>query len=629
MDIITSPKLNSSKPLTRSRKRSLSNISDNDLLRDDSSNQINNLSMSPILNNLSKSPILNNLKSPILNNLKSPILRPRKKIITDDDFDNISTDDSAYDSIDDFKLDHEPKSYSNKNRVLDKSSKAKNDFYSKCDIYNLPFNLDEEDFDIKSNLQPIYNQRYDNIKQNLISKHIDLSTIIGLGNISESERTILIEKYSIMNNSKNDLNLYINIQNELNDMIKYYLTIDYKTRLINDDKKKLLENVCLNKSDLENQILNMFDNNCSSQQLYIQGIIYQKYKKLSSMNPTDSEYYKLKEWIEIAIRIPFKLKKNPSDTINQILIKTKQALDKELFGMTKVKEELLMAINQRYINPLYSDTSIALVGPPGVGKTKIISVLAQILDYPYEHISMGGSNDSSFLAGHSYTYEGAKTGKIVDSLIKMSCINGILFFDEIDKIANTPNGCEVSNQLLHITDFTQNDHFCDKYIPEIPIDLSKIWFIFSLNSITNIDPILSNRFNFIHVDGYSIEEKIIICKKHLLPIAYLKYKLNPNKYIFNDQHIKIIVKHSISKEESNQSNINLDLKTGIRETKRSIDHIFDRLSLMDNIVNFDGPKSNSSNRSNSNDNLINLSFGNISNFNELKITEDLINRLLI
>jgi hypothetical protein len=217
------------------------------------------------------------------------------------------------------------------------------------------------------------------------------------------------------------------------------------------------------------------------------------------------------------------------------------------------------------------------------------------MNYPWEHISMGGINDPSFLAGHSYTYEGAKPGRLAEALFKMKCKNGILFFDEIDKIADTSNGREVSNQLLHITDFSQNDHFCDHYLTEIPIDLSKMWFIFSLNSVQHIDPILRNRLNFIYVDGYSNEEKIKIVKDYLLPLAYDKYKLSSSKYPFSDSVIELIVSHSIGREKINDSpSLSYTIphfilgdkepnKTGIRELKRSLDKIFNRLSLLDNM----------------------------------------------
>ena len=309
------------------------------------------------------------------------------------------------------------------------------------------------------------------------------------------------------------------------------------------------------------------------------------------MSPIDNEYFKLKELIEISISIPYDPIVYYINNISQYLLNIKVKLDKELYGMHKIKEELLMLVNQRLINPSIN-TSIALIGPPGIGKTKIISVLGEILNYPFEHISLGGLNDSSYLAGHSYTYEGAKPGKIVESLIKMKANNGIIFFDELDKITSK----EVSNQLLHITDFTQNNHFIDRYLSDIPIDLSKIWFIFSLNSIDNIDTILSNRLNYIHIDDYTIEDKVNICKIHLIPEAILKYKLK-KKYIFNDKIINKIV---------NFNNI-----SGIREIKRIINKIFNKLTLLEN----------------SSKELIEQFSFNI-NIEQINITDEILNKLL-
>jgi len=485
------------------------------------------------------------------------------------------------------------------------------EFNDKCAVYNLP---DYLEIDNK------YTKIYDNVKKELINKQINLESIIMMNNILESERLGLIEKYSLMTNSEDDFNLYIKHRNELADNIHYYLNTNMEERKINMEKRKNLDLININTTELENKILNMSNSN------YVQGLIYQKYRKLINMSPADSEYYKLKEWIDTSVQIPHNIYKTPikKDNLSAKLVEIKTYLDKELYGMDKVKEELLMAINQRFTNPSKSDTNIALVGSPGVGKTQIIKVLATIMNYPWEHISLGGTNDSSFLAGHLYTYEGAKPGKIVDSLIKMKCNDGILFFDEIDKIA----GKEVSNQLLHITDFTQNDHYCDKYMPEIPIDLSKIWFIFSLNSINDIDPILSNRLNFIHVDGYTIEDKVNICKKHLLPNAFEKYKLSTDKYIFSDYILRSIIIYSIRKENelnSTDKNIKMsnDIKSGIRELKRTIDHIFNRLSLLENMSKSKDTKVNYL--------LENLSFcpDNIKNLDKLKITEELINKFLL
>jgi ATP-dependent Lon protease len=539
--------------------------------------------------------------------------------------------------------------------VSDINKSEKDEFLKSCGMYNLPSNWKTNNTSklSKTNIK-LCSERYNDIKKTLMDEQINLHMILSMNNILETERQILINKYSLMKCSQNDLLSYIKLKNELWNMINYYNNTDMKVRKINIEKKKELDSIIINTSELENKILNLFpEDSTNKKYLYIQGLIYQKYKKLCDMSPTDSEYYKLKEWIDTAIKIPFNIKNSEiaKNDISNILLDIKKELDKELYGMDKVKEELLMAINQRFTNPSKSDTNIALVGPPGVGKTRIITILAKILNYPYEHISMGGTNDSSFLAGHSYTYEGARPGKIVTSLQSMKCNNGILFFDEIDKIANTSNGKEVVNQLLHITDFTQNDHFCDKYLPEIPIDLSKIWFIFSLNSIDDIDPILSNRLNYIYVDGYTFEDKIIIVKDYLLPKIYDKYNLCKDKYVFNDNIIKKIIIHSQKKTSSgtamsplliprstlsspiisgsgyslNSGNASTDTASGIRELKRSIDYIFNRLSLLENMFLHK--------KDHTNQNIIkSLSFFpkdfNIKDLNKLKITEDLIDHLL-
>jgi ATP-dependent Lon protease len=549
---------------------------------------------------------------------------------SDSDDSDFIVNDSDYESeLDEKSIRNLGRNYMLSSRPS-KRRRLNNDFDNKCYMYNLPYELPNSLAESQTDIVK-YSEIYQNVQKDLVKEQIDIMTILQLTNILDSERTTLIEKYSLMINSENDLSTYLKLRSELKEMITYYSNSDINDRIKNQTKKAQLDMVAINTSELENKILNLFgleqSSNGSKQNLYIQGLIYQKYKKLTNMSAGDNEYYKLKDWLDTAVQVPLQNRQvsTKKDQISQILAKVKEGLDAELYGMEKVKEELLMAINQRLTNPSKADTSIALVGPPGVGKTKIISVLANTMEYPFEHISMGGINDSSFLAGHSYTYEGAKPGKLVDALTKMKCNNGILFFDEIDKIADTSNGKEVSNQLLHITDFTQNDHFCDKYMPEIPIDLSKIWFIFSLNSITDIDPILANRLNFIQVDGYTTSEKQIICKTHLLPKAYDKYKLSSDKYIFSDQIIMKIIKFSIKKEtEMNISDSEIEkYKSGIRELKRSIDHIFDRLSLLENM----------SNKNNNNQTIISgLSFYpehiNINQLSKLKITDEVIDKFL-
>lgn len=626
---------NENGPITRDKKRRMSDLDayENSF----SQNMTNTINTTNTTNKIIKKQRSNSLSK---TNLKDAIESDNSESYNSESYNSES--DNIVDSYESTASDDE--SFCEEKKIKTKNDKTKKkynvdleeQFITKCEIYGLPYSW-KEDINashINSDTKLQLSSRYKQFKTQLMNKQIDLMTILSLNNLLDSERNQLIEQYALMTNAGQDLSTYIKIRDELWEAIKYFQNTDKNLRQINMEKKQKLDAIVINTSELENKILSLFSDIDLSQinklsadnYLYIQGLIYQKYKKLINLSPGDSEYYKLKEWIDTAVKIPFGSVNGihkTKDNLSQLLTNIKKGLDSELYGMERVKEEILMAINQRLINPSKSDTNIALVGPPGVGKTRIITVLANLLNYPYEHISMGGVNDSSFLAGHSYTYEGAKPGKIVDSLIKMKCANGIMFFDEIDKIADTSNGKEVSNQLLHITDFTQNDHFCDKYLPEIPIDLSKIWFIFSLNNISDIDPILANRFNFIYVDGYDIEQKIEIAKTHLLPKTYEKYKLNPDKYPLSDSIIKKIIDHSIEKEH-NATNVILP-KSGIRELKRSIDHIFNRISLLENM--------SSINKSESNLDLVQgLSFypqgTNVKNLNKLKITETLIDKFL-
>ena len=462
------------------------------------------------------------------------------------------------------------------------ANKLDEEFMEKCYAYGLPFNWKDEysnskvDQEQKKKISKVYNKA----KKVLILKAVQITDILKLKNITIQERTDLLERYAIMQSLDSNLCEYIKFRDELSSAIKHY-----ENRKINIDelhfiqnKKEELQKINLNSEEIEQKILKLNIDN------YSQAQIYQKFTKLASMTPMDSEYHKLKEWIDTVIDIPFTTIKSASFTnqdsvsdpnINSILTQVKERLDAEIYGMDQIKEELLLVLNHRLTNPNSSDHSIALIGPPGVGKTKIVRTLASILSLPFEQISMGGVNDSSFLDGHSYTYEGARPGKIVESFKKLGCKNGILFFDEVDKIGSSSRSQEVSNQLLHITDFTQNTHFCDKYLPELPIDLSKIWFIFSLNDENAMDPILKNRMNLIKVSGYSVKDKLQIINKFLIPQITQSLGMDVSQIILTDE-VRTFIINKCSQED------------GIRDLKRAIEALYRKLDILCKTVLPDG-----------------------------------------
>ena len=202
----------------------------------------------------------------------------------------------------------------------------------------------------------------------------------------------------------------------------------------------------------------------------------------------------------------------------EYLCQVRAILDEELYGMEKVKDELIEILNNRLSNKNAVST-IALQGLPGTGKTAIVSALAKALSLPFERVCLGGMTDSTVLKGSEGHWLGSSSSVILKFLRRSGVSNGILLFDELDKLSVSNGAQEVQNALLHITDYTQNSEFQDAYLSEFSHDISRIWFIFALNDDRQIDPILRDRLSFVHVPGYTRKDLTVIITKHLLPKA--------------------------------------------------------------------------------------------------------------
>ena len=186
-------------------------------------------------------------------------------------------------------------------------------------------------------------------------------------------------------------------------------------------------------------------------------------------------------------------------------------------------------------------------GPPGVGKTSLAKVgLAKCLkdangdSRPFGFMAIGGSNNASTLIGHNYTYVGSTWGRIVDILMEKKCMNPIIFIDELDKVSNTEYGKEISSIFTHLVDSTQNDTFHDKYFSGIDIDLSKALFIFSYNDASKIDSILLDRIHRVKFEHLTLDDKLVIIHKHLLPEMYKQVGIKDVIH-FDDDVLKFII----------------------------------------------------------------------------------------
>ena len=301
-------------------------------------------------------------------------------------------------------------------------------------------------------------------------------------------------------------------------------------------------------------------------------------KKVSSlryMEPGSGEFYKIKNWVDTFMRIPFgkvqTLPVNITDgveTCHTFMENAKQILDQAVYGLNDAKMQIMQMLGQLITNPESVGTAIAIQGPMGTGKTTLVKEgISKILNRPFAFIALGGATDSSFLEGHSYTYEGSTWGKIVQIIIDSKCMNPVIYFDELDKISDTPKGEEIAGILTHLTDTSQNSQFHDKYFSEIDFDLSKCLFIFSYNDESKVNPILRDRMYRIQTKGYERKQKIVISNQHLLPKIREQVKFDTGDIIIPDETIQYMVDNHCSNEQ------------GVRNLKRCLEIIHTKLNL--------------------------------------------------
>ena len=234
--------------------------------------------------------------------------------------------------------------------------------------------------------------------------------------------------------------------------------------------------------------------------------------------------------------------------ITDYMINMNSTLDEAVYGHTKAKRQVERIIGQ-WINGEKTGYCLGFEGPPGVGKTSLAKkgIANCLIDEfgesrPFAFIAMGGSSNGSTFEGHNYTYVGSTWGKIVDILIEKKCMNPIIFIDELDKVSRTEHGKEIIGILTHLIDSSQNDSFQDKYFNGIDLDLSKALFIFSYNDAELIDKILLDRIHRIKFEHLTLDDKLIITKKYILPEIFKKIGLE-NVIEIPDNVIQFIINY--------------------------------------------------------------------------------------
>ncbi|MCE3226620.1 MAG: lon [Bacteroidetes bacterium] len=259
--------------------------------------------------------------------------------------------------------------------------------------------------------------------------------------------------------------------------------------------------------------------------------------KLQRMNPNAAEYGIQTNYIELLLELPW----NETTQDNFDLSNAEQILDEDHFGLEKVKERIIEHLAVLKLKGNLKSPIICLYGPPGVGKTSLGKSIAKALNRKYVRMSLGGLKDESEIRGHRKTYIGAMPGRILQNLKKIQSSNPVFILDEIDKVGNDYHG-DPSSALLEVLDPEQNATFYDNFL-EMDYDLSKVMFIATCNNLSSIQPALRDRMEIIEVNGYTVEEKLEIAKRHLIPKQVEESGLKKTQLKITDKSLEFLIEN--------------------------------------------------------------------------------------
>ena len=308
---------------------------------------------------------------------------------------------------------------------------------------------------------------------------------------------------------------------------------------------------------------------------YTKAHVIKKIEALAELGNDSSGAYKLRTWVDGFLRVPFgktvPLPVTFEDGVEKctdFMVSARKEMDKDIYGMNSAKTQIMQLVSQWIVNPDAVGNVIALQGPPGIGKTSFArSAIASTLKRPFAFFTLGGSSDIANFVGHSYTYEGSTWGRVADALMQCETMNPVFYFDELDKISDTPHGEEIASMLIHMTDRSQNTEFHDRYFSGIDFDLSRCLFVFSFNDIEKVHPILRDRMTVLECGAYNENDKIQILKKHIWPQVLKRLKFEENDVLFEPDVMRFLIsEHSHEK--------------GVRNLIRAAETIVTRLNML-------------------------------------------------
>lgn len=258
--------------------------------------------------------------------------------------------------------------------------------------------------------------------------------------------------------------------------------------------------------------------------------------KLAKLPPSSQEAFVIKNYLDTVLDLPW----GKYTKAKLSIPKAEAVLEKDHYGLKKVKERILEFLAVHMLNPEIKGQIICLAGPPGIGKTSIAKSIAKAMGRKYARVSLGGVRDEADIRGHRKTYVGAMPGRIITAVTQAGSANPLILFDEIDKLCSDIKG-DPSSAMLEVLDSEQNNAFRDHFI-EVPFDLSKCVFITTANNVSAIPSPLLDRMELIELPSYTAEEKFHIAKEHLIPKQLKEHGLKASQLRINDAAIHDLIR---------------------------------------------------------------------------------------
>lgn len=290
-------------------------------------------------------------------------------------------------------------------------------------------------------------------------------------------------------------------------------------------------------------------------------------RKLDELRKSSQEYDKFMPWIQGVLKVPFGVILRPAHTgVSSYLRDVREKMDNAVHGHQYAKAEIVDFVAAFLANPKAKGNVLGLVGPKGVGKTRLVKRgIADALGLPFHTINFGGLNDPAVLHGHGVTYTGSRCGAVAQLLINSKCMNPVVYLDELDKVGGW-QAQAVFGVLTHMLDEEQNSEFEDQYFHGVPLDLSHVLFIASFNDLSKVDPIVADRIKVVQMKAPDNSEKKIIVRSHILPELFSSVSMTPDAMIIEDEVLDYIVSSKVGGE------------SGVRQLKKALETVIQRFN---------------------------------------------------